>query len=173
MKSVKAVLPLRERGAGSPSRFRSTKTRNNSVYRPSGPVFFGTHASPLPLSAVFLSACVHHSQQAHRTVKYKTLRWGAGGRMCVLGNFLHLSEVQGAGGRRCCLLLCAGKDVRVSEGSGERRTGAGCAPAHMEVGLRQPRLLVPYLENTAARNLSTSTYRRPIMQSAAAYRRFA
>lgn len=36
-----------------------------------------------------------------------------------------------------------------------------------------PRLLVPYLENAAAHNLSTSTYRRPIMQSAAAYRRFA
>lgn len=36
-----------------------------------------------------------------------------------------------------------------------------------------PLLLVPYLENAASHNLSTSTYRRPIMQSTAAYRRFA
>lgn len=84
----------------------------------------------LPSSSLanFLSACVHHSQQAHWAVKYKTLQWGGG--MCVFGNFLHLSEVQGAGGPAlpgccCCSLLCTRKDVRVSEGSVKRWMGAG------------------------------------------------
>lgn len=74
--------------------------------------------------------------------------------MCVLGNFLHLSEVRGAGGplppglllaavRGGKMCVLAGAPVRGGWKRGRAGPYGGRAAA--------PRLLVPYLENAAAK----------------------